>query len=213
MNHTTFTEEIAMPAQTDAMIARLEVRARGAQRHSSKASSAPPRRPTATSTSQRDGADRRLRGRIGDARRPARPAARDVEASRSSPATGPARSTTNCRPPAARAGLRAPSSTARPARTSPTGTWRRWATTAPCPGIEVFHRAAAHQTTADNPGLLPESIVAPIVNFVDTSRPIVSAIGPQDLGTGVMVVRPGHPAHPGRRAVGGEDRAGQSARC
>ena len=50
--------------------------------------------------------------------------------------------------------------------------------------MEVFHRAAAHQTTADNPGLLPENIVAPIVNFVDTSRPIVSVIGPQDLGTG-----------------------------
>ena len=49
---------------------------------------------------------------------------------------------------------------------------------------EVFHRAAAHQTTADNPGLLPETIVGPLVNFVDTSRPIVSVIGPQDLGTG-----------------------------
>lgn len=49
---------------------------------------------------------------------------------------------------------------------------------------EVFHRAAAHQTTADNPGLLPESIVGPIVNFVDTARPIVAVVGPQDLGTG-----------------------------
>ena len=49
---------------------------------------------------------------------------------------------------------------------------------------EVFHRVAAHQTTADNPGLLPESIVGPIVNFVDTSRPIVAVVGPQDLGTG-----------------------------
>jgi HK97 family phage major capsid protein len=39
---------------------------------------------------------------------------------------------------------------------------------------EVFHRAAAHQTTADNPGLLPENIVGPIVNFVDTTRPIVA---------------------------------------
>ena len=49
---------------------------------------------------------------------------------------------------------------------------------------EVFHRVAAHQTTADNPGLLPESIVGPLVNFVDSSRPVVSVIGPQDLGTG-----------------------------
>ena len=34
------------------------------------------------------------------------------------------------------------------------------------------------------PVCCPRSIVAPIVNFVDTSRPIVSVIGPQDLGTG-----------------------------
>lgn len=50
--------------------------------------------------------------------------------------------------------------------------------------LEVFHRAASHQTTADNPGLLPERIVGPVVNFVDASRPLVSAIGPQDLGSG-----------------------------
>jgi HK97 family phage major capsid protein len=49
---------------------------------------------------------------------------------------------------------------------------------------EVFHRAAAHQTTTDNPGLLPENIVGPIVNFVDTTRPIVATVGPQDLGSG-----------------------------
>ena len=49
---------------------------------------------------------------------------------------------------------------------------------------EVFNRAAAHQTTADNPGLLPENIVGPIVNFVDQNRPIVGVIGPTDLGTG-----------------------------
>jgi HK97 family phage major capsid protein len=49
---------------------------------------------------------------------------------------------------------------------------------------EVFHRAAAHQTTADNPGLLPEQIVGPLVNFVDTARPIVATLGPQDLGSG-----------------------------
>jgi len=50
--------------------------------------------------------------------------------------------------------------------------------------LEIFHRAAAHQTTTDNPGLLPESIVGPVVNFVDESRPLVSAIGPVDLGEG-----------------------------
>lgn len=50
--------------------------------------------------------------------------------------------------------------------------------------LEVFQRAAAHQTTADNPGLLPESIVEPVLNLVDNSRPLVTAIGPTDLGTG-----------------------------
>jgi HK97 family phage major capsid protein len=50
--------------------------------------------------------------------------------------------------------------------------------------MEMFHRTAAHQTTADNPGLLPESIVMPVVNLVDESRPVVSAIGPQDLPSG-----------------------------
>jgi len=50
--------------------------------------------------------------------------------------------------------------------------------------IEVFHRVAAHQTTADNAGLLPERIVEPVLNGVDVARPLVSAIGTTDLGQG-----------------------------
>ncbi|HKY15892.1 MAG TPA: phage major capsid protein [Microthrixaceae bacterium] len=50
--------------------------------------------------------------------------------------------------------------------------------------LSLFQRAAAHQTTADNPGLLPESIVAPIVNFIEVARPITNTLGPQDLGSG-----------------------------
>lgn len=50
--------------------------------------------------------------------------------------------------------------------------------------IESFNRAAAHQTTADNPGLLPQRIVEPVLNGVDAARPLVSAIGPQNLGEG-----------------------------
>lgn len=50
--------------------------------------------------------------------------------------------------------------------------------------LEMFLRAADHQTTTDNPGLLPETIVAPVVNRVDAARPIVSMIGPTDLGSG-----------------------------
>jgi HK97 family phage major capsid protein len=50
--------------------------------------------------------------------------------------------------------------------------------------LELFHRAAAHQTTADNPGLLPEQILAPIISFIDASRPVVTAFGPRHLPSG-----------------------------
>jgi HK97 family phage major capsid protein len=50
--------------------------------------------------------------------------------------------------------------------------------------MDLFKRAAAHQTTADNPGLLPEQILGPVVNFIDASRPIVSALGPRQLPSG-----------------------------
>jgi len=49
---------------------------------------------------------------------------------------------------------------------------------------DLYHRVAAHQTTADNPGLLPESIVSPLVNYINVARPIVGTIGPTDLGSG-----------------------------
>lgn len=49
---------------------------------------------------------------------------------------------------------------------------------------QFFQRAAAHQTTADNPGLLPESIVQPIVNFIEVARPLTQTLGPTDLGGG-----------------------------
>jgi HK97 family phage major capsid protein len=50
--------------------------------------------------------------------------------------------------------------------------------------LDIYNRVAAHQTTADNPGLLPESIVSPIVNFIQIARPLVNVIGTTDLGTG-----------------------------
>jgi HK97 family phage major capsid protein len=50
--------------------------------------------------------------------------------------------------------------------------------------LELYHRAAAHQTTADNPGLLPEQILGPIINFVDESRPLTNALGPKQLPSG-----------------------------
>jgi HK97 family phage major capsid protein len=50
--------------------------------------------------------------------------------------------------------------------------------------MTMYNRVAAHQTTTDNPGLLPESIVSPLVNFVEVARPLVSTLGPTDLGSG-----------------------------
>jgi hypothetical protein len=50
--------------------------------------------------------------------------------------------------------------------------------------LDVYNRVAAHQTTVDNPGLLPESIVAPLVNYVEVARPLINAIGVTDLGGG-----------------------------
>jgi len=56
--------------------------------------------------------------------------------------------------------------------------------------LEVFHRAAAHQTTADNPGLIPERILGPVINFIDAARPMVAFLGPRDIPGGPTFIRP-----------------------
>src|SRR4029077_1157083 len=33
--------------------------------------------------------------------------------------------------------------------------------------LDTYNRAASHQTTADNPGLLPTPVVQPVINFID----------------------------------------------
>jgi HK97 family phage major capsid protein len=47
--------------------------------------------------------------------------------------------------------------------------------------LELFTRAAAHQKTSDNLGVIPDPIVGDVVNFIDAARPIVSATGPRDM--------------------------------
>ena len=47
--------------------------------------------------------------------------------------------------------------------------------------LDMYHRAAAHQTTADNAGLIPTPILGPVVNFVDASRVVVNQLGPRQL--------------------------------
>lgn len=47
--------------------------------------------------------------------------------------------------------------------------------------LDVFHRAAAHQTTADNAGLIPAPVLGPVVSFIDANRTLVSQLGPRQL--------------------------------
>jgi HK97 family phage major capsid protein len=47
--------------------------------------------------------------------------------------------------------------------------------------LEVFYRAADHQTTPDNLGIVPDPIIGNVINFIDAARPIVSFLGPQAM--------------------------------
>jgi HK97 family phage major capsid protein len=47
--------------------------------------------------------------------------------------------------------------------------------------LEVYNRAAAHQKTSDNLGVIPDPIVGEVVNFIDAARPAVAFLGPRDL--------------------------------
>jgi HK97 family phage major capsid protein len=69
--------------------------------------------------------------------------------------------------------------------------------------LDLYHRAAAHQTTGDNPGLLPTPILGPVVNFIDQQRPVVNALGPKQLPNGSWS-RPLVTQHTQITAQGGE---------
>lgn len=47
--------------------------------------------------------------------------------------------------------------------------------------LELYTRAAAHQKTSDNLGVIPDPIVGSVLNFIDAARPIVSFVGPMDM--------------------------------
>jgi HK97 family phage major capsid protein len=47
--------------------------------------------------------------------------------------------------------------------------------------LEVFHRAAAHQKTTDNLGVVPDPIIGDLLNFIDAGRPLATTIGIQNL--------------------------------
>jgi HK97 family phage major capsid protein len=43
--------------------------------------------------------------------------------------------------------------------------------------LGLYMRAAAHQTTADNLGIIPTPVVGSVLNYIDSSRPIVATLG------------------------------------
>jgi HK97 family phage major capsid protein len=47
--------------------------------------------------------------------------------------------------------------------------------------LEVFERAAAHQKTSDNLGVVPDPIIGDVINFIDAARPATAFLGPRDL--------------------------------
>jgi HK97 family phage major capsid protein len=47
--------------------------------------------------------------------------------------------------------------------------------------LEMHYRVAAHQTTPDNLGVVPDPIVGNVINFIDAARPVASFLGPMPL--------------------------------
>ena len=45
----------------------------------------------------------------------------------------------------------------------------------------MYTRAAAHQKTSDNTGVIPIPAIGDVINFIDAARPMVNAIGPRDM--------------------------------
>jgi len=73
--------------------------------------------------------------------------------------------------------------------------------------LEMASRAAAHIKTSDVAGLIPEPIVGELINFIDATRPIVSAVGVQPI-TSSTWVRPVVSQH---TSVGLQGAAGAAA--
>lgn len=73
--------------------------------------------------------------------------------------------------------------------------------------LEVYYRAAAHQRTSDNPGIVPDPIVGEVINFIDAARPIVGSLGPRPLTTASWH----RPKVTGHTAVGKQGAAGAAS--
>jgi len=53
-----------------------------------------------------------------------------------------------------------------------------------------IQRAVANQTTADNPGLIPEPIIGPVINFIDNRRPVWNTFTQRPITAGPLFYRP-----------------------
>jgi HK97 family phage major capsid protein len=51
-------------------------------------------------------------------------------------------------------------------------------------------RVTAHVTTTDTPGVIPEPILGPVLDYIDAQRPVVSALGVRALPGGPVFYRP-----------------------
>jgi HK97 family phage major capsid protein len=49
---------------------------------------------------------------------------------------------------------------------------------------DALERATAHQTTADNPGLIPRPVLGPVLNYLNATRPFINAITTRPLPAG-----------------------------
>lgn len=56
--------------------------------------------------------------------------------------------------------------------------------------IARYFRAAEHILTSDIPGIVPDPIVGPVLDYIDGARPIVSSIGPVAVPAGPTFHRP-----------------------
>ena len=73
--------------------------------------------------------------------------------------------------------------------------------------LEVFTRAAAHQKTSDNLGVIPDPIIGDVLNFIDAARPLVNALGPRDMPSATWY----RPKVTARTLVGVQGSAGAAA--
>jgi HK97 family phage major capsid protein len=73
--------------------------------------------------------------------------------------------------------------------------------------LEIYTRAAAHQKTSDNLGVIPDPIIGGVINFIDAARPAVAFLGPQDMPSATWY----RPKVTQRTTVGAQGSAGAAA--